>query len=838
MDALITLGALTLCLIHRQRRHKHKQECDDLTHNQNILSSVNPYYLRIIEDLCLKPPPLLLSPTAPAPLSSELSPSNFAFVDTPVALVAAVTELTGLPRLAIDIEHHSVHTYSGLTCLIQISTGQKEYLIDCIALRNELDTVLGPLLSSPAVLKVLHGGSGDVLWLLRDFNIRLLNVFDTFECSQLLGFDQRSLAALVEKYAHTALDKSLQKIGDWRQRPLPRAYIDYARADVHWLLYIADCLGAELKACSDGISVSATFRDTPLGKAGQRSQSLSLIEYTGRPLSQVAASAAAAAIMKGHIATLRLHCKCNDKKEFSVDEIKGIERLGAVVHVLCVWRDGAARKLDEGVACVLPDAVLLKIAQQQCSCNWSEPPATTILEKHLESILLNQEESSSLYCQFPRAALADIAHLSAEVHAAVMGQRPWAHPEVLAAMHPPRSIDAAALKKQIDPAALQQRLGERFGVKKRVYENCRMYSADGELLCFTDRKRLAWYLKKGLATEVDPGGEPLAVKLNFVHKDDDQHAGHHAFYSAARSNMCVVCGGLKHYLRFRVVPSCYRRALPEKFKSHRSHDVVLLCVGCHERAQREAERTKREVSIEYEVPLFPQVVLQQQEQQQEQSVNDDEDEDDGNGGLIDDNSTSQSSQSSSLHPFHIRKAALALHHNADRIPEQRREELQQQISQYVRAVEPWLHHLDATTPFDADLELKAGLLAGMAKPSRRKAIRRWLNQGVAVPQPLIAEMEGGGVEGCNGVVDLRDGLGHAWHGQQVVEKIVAVQGEAGLAALCSRFRKSFVDGLAPKHLPGGWRVDHQAPRSFGEGSAFHSSSDDNCDGSDNSDGDD
>lgn len=34
--------------------------------------------------------------------------------------------------------------------------------------------------------------------------------------------------------------------------------------------------------------------------------------------------------------------------------------------------------------------------------------------------------------------------------------------------------------------------------------------------------------------------------------------------------------------RYRVVPSCYRRAMPVHLKSHRSHDVVLLCVTCHE----------------------------------------------------------------------------------------------------------------------------------------------------------------------------------------------------------------------------------------------------------------
>lgn len=33
-----------------------------------------------------------------------------------------------------------------------------------------------------------------------------------------------------------------------------------------------------------------------------------------------------------------------------------------------------------------------------------------------------------------------------------------------------------------------------------------------------------------------------------------------------------------------MIPGCYRRHFPEALKSHRSHDIVLLCLSCHERA--------------------------------------------------------------------------------------------------------------------------------------------------------------------------------------------------------------------------------------------------------------
>lgn len=49
-----------------------------------------------------------------------------------------------------------------------------------------------------------------------------------------------------------------------------------------------------------------------------------------------------------------------------------------------------------------------------------------------------------------------------------------------------------------------------------MYHNCRMYAATGELLCYTEPKKLTWYVAKGLAEYVDEeaDGAP-AIKLMF-----------------------------------------------------------------------------------------------------------------------------------------------------------------------------------------------------------------------------------------------------------------------------------------------------------------------------------
>lgn len=60
----------------------------------------------------------------------------------------------------------------------------------------------------------------------------------------------------------------------------------------------------------------------------------------------------------------------------------------------------------------------------------------------------------------------------------------------------------------------KRRQYEQFSsTKQKVYDNCKMYSPAGELLCHCDRKKLEWYLKKNLAIKISDN--PLQIILNF-----------------------------------------------------------------------------------------------------------------------------------------------------------------------------------------------------------------------------------------------------------------------------------------------------------------------------------
>lgn len=133
-----------------------------------------------------------------------------------------------------------------------------------------------------------------------------------------------------------------------------------------------------------------------------------------------------------------------------------------------------------------------------------------------------------------------------------------------------------------------------------------MVAPDGELLSNCDQKKAQWYIEKGLADQISDN--PFTIKLRFEPNGrgapkpfaeiyDDN------FYVADRENRCVICGLDRDYSRFHVVPSLYRTNFPDELKSHRSHDVVLLCFNCHERASREQELFKKQLSEKYNVPL-------------------------------------------------------------------------------------------------------------------------------------------------------------------------------------------------------------------------------------------
>lgn len=143
-----------------------------------------------------------------------------------------IEDISDAPELAIDLEHHNYRSYLGITCLMQLSDRNNDYIIDTIALRDSLYP-LNKIFTDPNIVKILHGATMDIIWLQRDLGLYVVSLFDTFHASKELNLKRNGLAYLLESYANFQTSKKYQ-LADWRVRPIPDDMLSYAQSDTHF----------------------------------------------------------------------------------------------------------------------------------------------------------------------------------------------------------------------------------------------------------------------------------------------------------------------------------------------------------------------------------------------------------------------------------------------------------------------------------------------------------------------------------------------------------------------------------------------------------------------------
>ncbi|KAL3795819.1 hypothetical protein ACHAW5_004769 [Stephanodiscus triporus] len=273
-------------------------------------------------------------------------------------------------EIALDLEAHSHRTFAGFVCLIQlsirrpgrsssssssspspsdVSTGD-DFLIDALALRHSIPSRLGPILSDPNVVKVMHGADSDVPWLQRDFGCYVVNLFDTGRAARALGFPSAALAYLLRRYVGFDPDKSHQ-LGDWRRRPLPDDMRSYAVSDTRYLLDVYDMLRLELEGRS------TMGGDVSIASVLDRSKRVCLIRYDKEPFRPTGYLT----IMDGSRNGGR-HGRATAGGRVTSDLSSQQE---AALRSLYDWRDRTARREDESVQYVCPNAALLRIASNR-----------------------------------------------------------------------------------------------------------------------------------------------------------------------------------------------------------------------------------------------------------------------------------------------------------------------------------------------------------------------------------------------------------------------------------------------------------------------------------------
>ncbi|KAF9889163.1 exosome nuclease subunit [Aspergillus nanangensis] len=259
------------------------------------------------------------------------------FVDTVEGVKEMLGELKAAKEIAIDLEHHDVHSYHGLVSLMQISTRDKDWVVDTLKPWREELQMLNEVFADPGILKVLHGSSMDIIWLQRDLGLYIVGMFDTYHAACALNYPKRSLKYLLQKFVNFEADKRYQ-MADWRIRPLPTGMFDYARSDTHYLLHIYDHLRNELVA-------NSTPGNLLIDYVLERSKGEALQLYE-RPVYDAPTGQGAG----GWYDYLSRSSAIVSKEQFAVFK---------AVHQ---WRDEVARVEDEGVQCVFPKHMLFKVA--------------------------------------------------------------------------------------------------------------------------------------------------------------------------------------------------------------------------------------------------------------------------------------------------------------------------------------------------------------------------------------------------------------------------------------------------------------------------------------------
>jgi ribonuclease D len=243
-------------------------------------------------------------------------------VDVP-ALERAAAAWMHCEVLAVDTEFMRVRTFYPLAALYQICDGTACFLIDPV--RCDDLSALAAVLAAPGVLKIMHSISEDLEVCERHLGVLPEPLIDTQVAAAFCGY---GLSVGYQKIIASELDVHLEKSEtrtDWLQRPLTAAQLHYAAADVAYLPQLWQSLQRRL-APLPGASLVRLECDSILARFRGR---IGMGDYRA---------------------------------------IAGAWRLDrralAVLRALYMWREETARSRDLPRSWLVPDVVLLRIAER------------------------------------------------------------------------------------------------------------------------------------------------------------------------------------------------------------------------------------------------------------------------------------------------------------------------------------------------------------------------------------------------------------------------------------------------------------------------------------------
>ncbi|MDA3978971.1 ribonuclease D [Gallibacterium sp. AGMB14963] len=149
------------------------------------------------------------------------------------------------PVVALDTEFERIRSYYAKLGLIQLYYGETVALIAPLTITEWQPFIT--LLADQNVLKVLHASGEDIEIFYQQFGQLPQPLIDTQIAANFLGFPlSAGFALLVEHYLKIELDKKMSRT-DWLKRPLTDRQLQYAAADVYYLLPVYQQMAMAMK---------------------------------------------------------------------------------------------------------------------------------------------------------------------------------------------------------------------------------------------------------------------------------------------------------------------------------------------------------------------------------------------------------------------------------------------------------------------------------------------------------------------------------------------------------------------------------------------------------------
>jgi hypothetical protein len=132
-----------------------------------------------------------------------------------------------------------------------------------------------------------------------------------------------------------------------------------------------------------------------------------------------------------------------------------------------------------------------------------------------------------------------------------------------------------------------------------IFDNCVIQAPDGTALSRCGMKKIRWYLRYGMADIV--ADTPTTIRLRFEPSGRDGLDD--PLLLQGKPNICVACGTPDDLTRHHIVPYSFIRYMKVEYKVDVMKDIYPLCRSCHEDYERKSLVKREELAARYGVPM-------------------------------------------------------------------------------------------------------------------------------------------------------------------------------------------------------------------------------------------